>query len=272
MVNGAYAPSLTYSVTQMKEAYDYARERGVELLVELDVPGHAAGWIKGKPSIMADCLVKYSYNINDYALNPTMEETYSTINNILSDIVKATGVKNLHIGGDEVVYGCWKNDSSITTWMAANNMVDDYDQLLAYFVSRADGIVNNLGARAIHWEEVFSAGCSVPEGTLFQVWTDSSKMSALTAANHNVISSPSNYWYLNHCENTWQVMYEYDPCVGLSSTQCSLVVGGETALWGEYVDEANIIQSLYPRAASVAERLWSNAAVSFSGFARWVWW
>jgi hypothetical protein len=76
-----------------------------------------------------------------------------------------------------------------------------------------------------------------------QVWTDSSVVSKITAANYQVIASPSNYWYLNIASNTWQVIYSYNPTANLTTTaQRELVVGGEVALWGEYVDDQNIIR------------------------------
>jgi hexosaminidase len=75
------------------------------------------------------------------------------------------------------------------------------------------------------------------------VWTDSSVVSKITAANYQVIASPSNYWYLNIASNTWQVIYSYNPTANLTTTaQKELVVGGEVALWGEYVDDQNIIR------------------------------
>lgn len=260
MVNGAWSSASTYTMDNLKDLTAYARERGVEVIFELDVPGHAAGWIKGKPELIADCMTKYT-NINNYALNPTLEDTYTTLQGLLGDIVKATGTSRLHIGGDEVVYGCWSNDASITSYMKANNMTS-YTDLYTYFVTRAQGIIRDLGASVTHWEEVFTYGCTVAEDTTFQVWTDSSIVSQITAANYNVIASPSNYWYLNIQTNTWQVMYSYEPYTDIPTDQQKLIIGGETALWGEYVDEKNIESSLYPRASAVAERLWSQSYVT----------
>jgi len=82
-------------------------------------------------------------------------------------------------------------------------------------------------------------------------------MSKLTAANYKVISSPQNYWYLDHAENTWQHMYEYEPTTGLNDTQANLVIGGEVPMWGEFIYDDNFEQVTYPRANAVAERLWS---------------
>lgn len=78
------------------------------------------------------------------------------------------------------------------------------------------------------------------------MWTDSSVVSKLTTANYQVIASPSNYWYLNIASNTWQVVYSYNPTSGLASqAQKDLVIGGEVALWGEFVDDNNIIRYVY---------------------------
>ena len=93
---------------------------------------------------MSKCFQKYSYNINDFALNPTLDETYTTLQGILNDLSNAVnGANYLHIGGDEVIYGCWAEDDSITSFMALNN-IPDYNALLNYFVQRADEIVLKL--------------------------------------------------------------------------------------------------------------------------------
>jgi hexosaminidase len=205
--------------------------------------------------------VKYSYNINDFALNPCIDATYDTITAILSDIVKATGAAALHTGGDEVVYGCWANDSSIVKYMSDNN-IKSYDQLLGVFVNRVDGIVSSLGAVPMHWEEVFKAGVVVDPSTIFQVWTDASSIASITAANYSTIASTSSYWYLDHSVNTWQVMYTYDPAVNLTTTQqLDRLIGGEVTMWGEFVDETNLEQMIWPRANAVSERLWSPSTV-----------
>ena len=107
LVKGAYSPKLTYSADDLTTLNEYARRRGVEIIFEVDVPGHAASWGAGKPELLADCIAQYGYNVNNLALNPVKEETYTTLKNILSDIVAATGTSVLHLGGDEVVYHCW---------------------------------------------------------------------------------------------------------------------------------------------------------------------
>lgn len=117
---------------------------------------------------------------------------------MLGDLVAASGgapaVKYLHLGGDEVVYGCWRNDSTITSWMAQNNIAD-FDGLMAYFVARADGVARGLGVTPVHWEEVFLAGVPVAADTLFTVWTNSTRVAQVTQAGYHVVAMPSDFWF-----------------------------------------------------------------------------
>ena len=75
-------------MTDVQGLSQYANERGVVVIHEIDVPGHAASWNAGYPELMADCMVKYSYNINDFALDPTIDATYDTLTAVLSDVIK----------------------------------------------------------------------------------------------------------------------------------------------------------------------------------------
>ena len=260
MVKGAYSSTAVYSVEDLKSLNNYANDRGVRLFLEIDIPGHAGSWAAGYPEIMADCLDYYT-NINNYALNPTLPETYDVVARVMKDVIETTGVKTFHLGGDEVVYGCWDNDASIKAFME-NKGWTNYDDLLEYFVLKVDKIAKELGATPVHWNEVFTANVDVEPDTIFEVWTDQSQMALIADANFTIISAPSDVWYLDHADNTWDVMYQYDPTSDLSTSQKPLVLGGEVAMWGEHVDENNVESIVYPRANSVGERLWSPAEVN----------
>ena len=270
LVLGAYSSHATYSMDDIQRVVQYGSDRGVRVLLEIDVPGHAASWTKGYPDVMADCFVKYSYNINDFALDPTKEETYTLLQGVLRDAADATSVTGngglLHIGGDEVVYGCWNNDTGILQYMDDHSMNDD--ELLMMFVERADGMLRDLKVTPVHWEEVFKAGeacgkqLNPSDGTIFEVWTNKEQIQSIVQAGFPVIAAPSDVWYLDHADNTWSVMYNYDPVSGLSDSEASLIIGGEVAMWGEHVDQSNIESIIYPRAAAVGERLWSPSYVT----------
>lgn len=200
-------------------------------------------------------------------MNPALDQTYDILYGVLNDVIKATNQKYMHLGGDEVVYSCWKEDATITSFMNNNN-IKSYDDLLGYFINKAESMAISLGAIPIHWEEVFIANVQVSPDTIFEVWTNSSMIAAVTSAGYSVIAAPSDKWYLNTQGNppesttSWQTMYSYDPSIDLSSDQSSLIIGGECALWGEYADDNNWIQLAFPRASAVAERLWSQSNVN----------
>jgi hexosaminidase len=105
IILGAYTPSHVYTMQDVEMLTEYAAERGVRVLPEIDIPGHAASWTQGYPEIMADCFEKYYYNINNFALDPTKEETYEVVGSVLSDLIQVMADKHFHLGGDEVVYG-----------------------------------------------------------------------------------------------------------------------------------------------------------------------
>lgn len=126
----------------------------------------------------------------------------------------------------------------------------------------------------VFWQDVFdNAGSTKFDATrsVFQIWKDISSVKAITAAGYRAVSSSG--WYLDkyhpngdpnvyHFWDTWQSMYTVDPTSGLTASEAKLVLGGEAAMWGEYVDSDTIDPQVWPRAAAVAERLWSAASVS----------
>jgi hexosaminidase len=258
MVKGAYSPKLTYSMNDVTSIVDYALDRGVRVLPEIDGPGHAYAWGKGYPNIVSSCPAKYNTNPNNIPLNPTVEKTYDVIRGILSDVKKATNTKYMHLGGDEVVEACWEQDTSIQAYMKANNIASVKD-IFTMYTNKVDDIAQQIGAVPVHWEDTFIAGVRPTQDAIFDVWTDSSAIKSVTSEGYRVIAAPSNYWYLDNNANTWERMYSYDPAQDLSAEQASLIVGGEVSMWSEQVDPTNLQPKVWPKAAAVGERLWSSS-------------
>ncbi len=116
-----------------------------------------------------------------------------------------------------------------------------YDELLMYFVQKVDKFVTSqLTARPVHWEEVFFAAqravkinpaYALDKGVLVEIWTDSANVAAVTQAGYQAVAAPSNYWYTDNLTNTWDVMYNYDPATGLTTSQKSYLIGGEVVMF-----------------------------------------
>jgi hexosaminidase len=265
---GAYSASAVYSMQDVAHLVAYAADRGVRLIVEVNSPGHAASWTHGYPDVMAKCFKKYSYNYNDFAVNPTLDKTYDVVGGAIADVLAQTQDAFMHLGGDEVVYGCWDEDADIAAYKEEHG-IDSNDQLYGMYISRAGGMAGALGATPVHWQEAFIAfdrsegaakdAFQFQPGTAFQVWQgDGTLVSDITAANFSCIASPNAYWYLDYATSTWDVMYYYDPAASLTDTQRMKLMGGEAVMFAEMVDGDNFDSQTQPRATAVAERLWSD--------------
>ncbi|KAB7505389.1 hypothetical protein Anas_08753 [Armadillidium nasatum] len=151
--------------------------------------------------------------------------------------------------------------------MNSLNITGQYSELEEYYITRLLEIVSNLTTHNgyIVWEEVFDNGVKIAPDTVVHVWKyeNNPKMyypeiESVTAAGYHALLS--SCWYLNYISYgvDWHKYYECDP-QGFNGTehQKSLVLGGEACMWGEYVDTTNVISRIWPRAAPVAERLWS---------------
>ena len=108
IVKGAYSPSYQYTTDDIQYISDYGYDRGIRILYEIDVPGHAASWGKGYPEVLADCVDKYS-NVNNIALNPALNKTYEILYGILKDIsVSSRNSPYIHIGNTPLVSYLYK--------------------------------------------------------------------------------------------------------------------------------------------------------------------
>lgn len=113
---GAWSPRLTYSLADLTRLQDYAIARGIRIVPEFDVPGHAYAWGVGYPNITATC-PGYSANINNIPLNPANPFALQVLGGFLGDMLKVFNDSLFHLGGDEVVYGCWAEDPSIQQYI-----------------------------------------------------------------------------------------------------------------------------------------------------------
>lgn len=271
---GAYSPEERFTVEDVSEVVEYARRRGVRVMVELDTPGHSGSMCFGMPSI---CPVPMctSSNINNWALDITKNDTYTVVGGVLSDLSKLFPELMTHLGGDEVDTYCWSVTPYIVDWLNARNLTlnGGYE----YYVKRVQGIAWGLGRTVIGWQEIWDHfGTELDKRTIIHQWLADSVSLPLNVTSHGyrLVWSDSSVWYLDHLAVTWETMYAAEPCNGLPEANCGLILGGEGCQWGETVDTSDAQQTIWPRLAAIAERLWSPrsytstqaAAARFAGF------
>ncbi|KAJ3708229.1 hypothetical protein LUZ61_011934 [Rhynchospora tenuis] len=196
----------------------YAERRGVNVLAEIDVPGHTTSWGIGYPSL-------WPSNGCRNPLDVTNEFAFEIIDGILSDFSKVFKFKFVHLGGDEVYTDCWKTTPHITEW---------------------EETFNNFGDK-------------LSNKTVVHTWLGKGVAQKVVAAGLRcIISNQKDQWYLDHVEIPWQRFYDNEPLTNIMDPdQQKLVLGGEACMWGEKIDTSNIQRTIWPRAAAVAERLWT---------------
>lgn len=265
---GRFSDSERYLQSDIAEIVEYARLRGVRVLVEFDVPGHAGAWCKGHPEICpsATCL---------QPLNVANEATFDVINGVVKEVSGGTAstpgrpsglfpTNQIHLGGDEVDTSCWSNTPAVSKWLSGRNMTPD--DAYAYFLKRASDIAIANGRDPIQWSEVWDHfGNKLNNRTIVHVWKPVTNVTAVVAAGYRVITNVGyveKSWYLDNLNVMWNKVYAYEPCDGIPDDLCHKVLGGHGEMWGETVDMSDLEQTVWPRLAAIGERLWSPRNVT----------
>ncbi|XP_062105114.1 beta-hexosaminidase 3 [Humulus lupulus] len=248
--NGAYSNSERYTIADATEIVSYAQRQGINVLAEIDVPGHAGSWGVGYPSLWPskDC---------QEPLDVSNEFTFKLIDGILSDFKKIFKFKFVHLGGDEVNTSCWRTTPHIRKWLRRNGM--NGSEAYQYFVLRAQRIALSHGFEIVNWEETFNNfGKKLSRQTVVHNWLGGGVAQKAVAAGLRCIVSNQDKWYLDHLDALWQDFYSNEPLTNITNpNQQKLVIGGEVCMWGEHIDASDIQQTIWPRAAAAAERLWT---------------
>lgn len=255
---GAYTPSERYTMDDAREIVEYAKARGINVMAEMDVPGHAESWGYGYPQLWP------SYDCRE-PLDVSHNFTFSVIDGILSDLKDVFPFGLFHLGGDEVDTTCWSNTTHVKQWLDENEMTasDAYE----YFVLRAQKIGLSHGWDPVNWEETFSSFADMLDPrTVVHNWLGPGVAPKVVAKGFRCIVSNQDVWYLDHLSVRWESFYTNEPLDGITnSSEQALVLGGEVCMWGETVDASDLLQTIWPRAAAAAERLWSPIEYTANG-------
>jgi len=254
---------LYYTQEDVRELIAYARDRGIRVVPEFDMPGHNTAWFVGYPEIAAGpgpFEIERKWGIFDPAMDPTSEKTYKFLDELIGEMTKLFPDQYFHIGGDEVNGKAWDANPKIQEFKKSHNLKNN-EELQAYFSQRVQKIVTHHGKSVVGWDEVFIPG--VPKDIVIQSWRGQESLAAAAQAGYHGILSNGYYLDLG-----WSAARHYavEPlsgaAAGLTPEQRKLILGGESCMWSEYVNPENIDSRIWPRNAAIAERLWSPQSVS----------
>ena len=247
-----------YTQEEIRELIEYARDRGIRIVPEFDMPGHSTAWFVGYPELGSGpgpYELERKFGVFDPAMNPTSEQTYKFLNTFIAEMAKLFPDPYFHIGGDEVNGKEWDTNPKVQDFMKSHNLKNNVE-LQAYFSQRVQELVTKHGKTPIGWDEIFVPGVS--KNILIHSWRGQEALAAAAKQGYRGILSNGYYIDLG-----WSAARHYavDPMVGagasLTAEEKARILGGEDTMWSEYVNWENIDSRIWPRTAAIAERLWS---------------
>jgi hexosaminidase len=243
---------------QIRTIIACATERGIRVVPEFDIPGHASSWLAGYPelgSLPGPYAIVRRWGICSGVLDPTNEAVYRMLDEFLGEMAALFPDRYLHIGGDEVPHAeSWDRVPHIQDFIREERL-GDHAGLQARFNQRVLRMLERHGKRMVGWDEILHP--ELPKQSVVHSWRGPEGLGAAARAGHPVILSHGYYIDLGH--PTWR-HYLNDPLpvdTPLSPEEQARILGGEATMWSEWVTAETVDSRVWPRTAAIAERLWS---------------
>ncbi len=265
-LNQASTDKQFYTRAQVREVLAYATARGIRVVPEFDMPSHTTSWIVAYPRLASVDSTYAPYTLwrtTNVAIDPTRRSTYAFIDSLLTEMTALFPDPFFHAGGDENDGRQWRRTPRIVAFMRAHKQVKadgvtpDKHLLQLYFSQKVDSLVRRHGKVMIGWDEILGPG--LPRDVVVQSWRGPKTVVQTVQQGHPALLSAGYYLdlYLSAASS-----YAADPHTGVPDSLRARVLGGEAAMWGEFADSVVYESRVWPRAAAVAERLWSPAAIT----------
>jgi hexosaminidase len=246
-----------YTQSEISDLVAYARERGIRVVPEFDMPGHSRSWMAGYPELAS---MPGAYRAGriadaDTAMDPTQDGTYKFLDKFIGEMEKLFPDAYFHIGGDEVNNKPWDSNPKIQEFIRAHGMKNNRD-LQAYFNQRLQKIVTKHGKIMMGWDEVLHP--DLPKTVVVESWRGQDSLAEAAKQGYRGLLSYGYYLDL-----MWPAARHYavDPmtggAAGLTAEEQKRILGGEACMWSEFVTPETIDSRIWPRLAAIAERFWS---------------
>jgi hexosaminidase len=247
----------------------YARQRGVTVVPEIEMPGHASAAIAAYPELSCDDRkidVPTTWGVFDNAACVGKDSTYRFLENVLDEVIDLFPSPYVHIGGDGVPPGVWADCAACDQLAQAHDLAGG-PGLHGYFVNRIRKYLASRGKTLVGWDEILEG--KLNPGAVVEVWRgDDEARKAFANGNRIILAGP---FYLDTPINrmTLEDLYRADPLdQPFYVDHASQVLGGEAPLWSERATPVNGAARLYPRLLAVAEHFWNPSAHDWSDFHR----
>ncbi len=267
-----------YTQQEIRQIVAYAAARNIEIIPEIDLPGHSKAAIASYPDILCDLTEEVELSIQGTSNNvwcASYEKNYQMLDDIVREMVTLFPSRYFHIGGDEVVTSQWASCTRCTGFMH-DHQLEDPAQMQAYFAERMQGILNKYGKTLVGWDDIMDGENLDREKTVVHAWKTVEKVAQAVHQGYRVIAQPASYCYIDMKHTpaergmTWaaisdvEKVYSFDPILmaGIDPAQAELVLGLQGGLWSELMNLPPRIAEyqVYPRLCALAEVAWSPMA------------
>lgn len=271
-----------YTHEDIREIIQYAKDRFINILPEIEMPGHSLAAIASYPELSctpgAD---KYKvnsgerfmvwppsghfYGLVDNTLCPANEKVYAFIDKVITEVAQLFPFEYIHMGGDETARNFWEKSAAIKALMQKEKL-KNLDEVQSYFVKRVETIIESKGKKLIGWDEILQGGLA-PNAAVMS-WRGTQGGIEAAKQKHEVVMSPSTFAYLDYMQGDRAIeppvyatlrlnkAYQFEPVPNGVDPQ--YIKGGQANLWTEQIYNVRHMQyMLWPRAFAIAESVWS---------------
>jgi hexosaminidase len=249
---------LFYTQEQIRNVIEYARDRGIRVVPEFDMPGHATAWFVGYPDLASGSgpyQIQRKWGVFNPAMDPTRDSTYTFLDAFIGEMSALFPDAYFHVGGDECNGKEWDRNPRIQQFMK-DHAIKDNAALQAYFSAKVQKIVAAHGKIMVGWDEVLQPG--TPKDVVIQSWRGPQFVGQAVKGGNRALLSAGYYIDLNQsAAEHYAADPEGDGATTLSDEDSKRILGGEATMWSEFVTPENVDSRIWPRTAAIAERFWS---------------
>ncbi len=271
-----------YTQDDIRELVKYAKERYVNILPEIDMPGHSMAAVASYPELSC---TPGDYHVNaseefmvwgangqqtalvDNTLCPANEKVYEFADKVFSEVAKLFPFEYIHIGGDECAKNFWQKSDAIKALMQKENL-KTMEEVQSYYEKRVEKIVESKGKKVMGWDEILEGGLA-PNASVMS-WRGMTGGIAAAKMNHHVVMSPTDYAYLDFSQGEptteppvyaslrLNKVYTFEPVP--QGVDPEFILGGQANLWTEQLPNFRAVEyMMWPRALAISECVWSPA-------------
>lgn len=275
-----------YTQDQIKEVVQYAKDRNITIVPEIDVPGHSWPTILAYPELGVNknsypnhifpFVSSWGYWGNQFTpntLDPTKEVTYQFLDDVFTEVANLFPGSYVHFGGDEVRHDLWEKEPHVQDFMK-QHQIANVKALQSYFVQRVSAMIVEKGKKPIGWNDILADARNLPKNTAIMSWLGEEAIKEATKDGFKAVATPASHLYFDITQadrndgtmtdlaypqiNSLKRVYEFDPSNGLTPAEDQLVLGVQGNMWSAIAQDVKDMNvQNFPRLLAVAEIGWS---------------